>query len=133
GGVIDDLIVYLLGEGEYRIVSNAATRDKDLAWIERLAKDFDVQVRERPELAIIAVQGPEAREAMLGLVAVGVRERVDVLGGFSALDAKSADGIDLFIGRTGYRGEGGCEAALHEAGAVAFWNALIEAGVKPAG
>ncbi|NLG59029.1 MAG: glycine cleavage system aminomethyltransferase GcvT [Gammaproteobacteria bacterium] len=133
GGVIDDLIVYLLGEGEYRIVSNAATRDKDLAWIERHAKDFDVQVRERPELAIIAVQGPQAREAVLGLVADGDRERVDALGRFSALDAKSADGIDLFIARTGYTGEDGFEIVLPEAGAVAFWNALIEAGVKPAG
>jgi len=133
GGVIDDLIVYLLGEGEYRIVPNAATRDKDLAWIERHAKDFDVQVRERPELAIIAVQGPQAREAVLGLVADGDRERVDALGRFSALDAKSADGIDLFIARTGYTGEDGFEIVLPEAGAVAFWNALIEAGVKPAG
>ena len=133
GGVIDDLIVYLLGEGEYRIVSNAATRDKDLAWIEQHAKDFDVQVSERPELAIIAVQGPQAREAVLGLVDEADRERVDKLGRFSALDAKSVDGVDLFIARTGYTGEDGFEIVLPEEGAVAFWNALIEAGVKPAG
>ena len=133
GGVIDDLIVYLLGEDSYRIVSNAATRDKDMAWIEAQAKGFDVQVRERPELAIIAVQGPQARDAVIGLVADGDRERVTALGKFAALDVASAEGVPLFIARTGYTGEDGFEVGLPEDGAVAFWNALAEAGVKPAG
>ncbi|MFZ7095848.1 glycine cleavage system aminomethyltransferase GcvT [Luteimonas dalianensis] len=133
GGVIDDLIVYLLGEDNYRIVSNAATRDKDMAWIEAQAKGFDVQVRERPELAIIAVQGPQARDAVIGLVADGDRERVTALGKFAALDVASAEGVPLFIARTGYTGEDGFEVVLPEDGAVAFWNALAEAGVKPAG
>ena len=133
GGVIDDLIVYLLGEDSYRIVSNAATRDKDMAWIEAQAKGFDVQVRERPELAIIAVQGPQARDAVIGLVADGDRERVTALGKFAALDVASAEGVPLFIARTGYTGEDGFEIVLPEDGAVAFWNALAEAGVKPAG
>ena len=133
GGVIDDLIVYLLGEGEYRIVSNAATRDKVVGWIEAQAKDFEVQVRERPELAIIAVQGPRAREAVLGLVAEDDRGRVAGLGKFAALDVESAGGVPLFIARTGYTGEDGFEIVLSEDGAVAFWNALVEAGVKPAG
>ena len=133
GGVIDDLIIYLLGEDSYRIVSNAATRDKDMAWIEAQAKGFDVQVRERPELAIIAVQGPQARDAVIGLVADGDRERVTALGKFAALDVASAEGVPLFIARTGYTGEDGFEVVLPEDGAVAFWNALAEAGVKPAG
>ena len=133
GGVIDDLIIYLLGEDSYRIVSNAATRDKDMAWIEAQAKGFDVQVRERPELAIIAVQGPQARDAVIGLVADGDRERVTALGKFAALDVASAEGVPLFIARTGYTGEDGFEIVLPEDGAVAFWNALAEAGVKPAG
>ncbi|NLB58485.1 MAG: glycine cleavage system aminomethyltransferase GcvT [Gammaproteobacteria bacterium] len=133
GGVIDDLIVYLLGEDSYRIVSNAATRDKDMAWIETQATDFDVQVRERPELAIIAVQGPQARDAVIGLVSDGDRERVTALGKFAALDVESAGGVPLFIARTGYTGEDGFEIVLPEDGAVAFWNALAEAGVKPAG
>ncbi|MGO1542263.1 MAG: glycine cleavage system aminomethyltransferase GcvT [Luteimonas sp.] len=133
GGVIDDLIVYLLGEDSYRIVSNAATRDKDLAWIQEQAKGFDVQVRERPELAIIAVQGPQARDAVIGLVGEGDRERVAGLGKFAALDVESTGGVALFIARTGYTGEDGFEIVLPEDGAVAFWNALVEAGVKPAG
>src|SRR6202041_980259 len=61
GGVIDDLIVYFLAETWYRLVVNAGTRDKDLAWIRRHALDFDVTVVERKELAMIAVQGPNAR------------------------------------------------------------------------
>ena len=112
GGVIDDLIVYLLGEGSYRIVSNAATRDKDLAWIEQHAKDFDVEVRERPELAIIAVQGPQARDAVIGLVGEGDREQVAGLGKFAALDVESTGGVPLFIARTGYTGEDGFEIVL---------------------
>lgn len=65
GGVIDDLIVYYLGEDFFRLVVNAATRDKDLAWIEQQAAAFDVQVRERTELAMIAVQGPNARARVI--------------------------------------------------------------------
>ena len=133
GGVIDDLIVYLLGEDSYRIVSNAATRDKDMAWIEAQAKGFDVQVRERPELAIIAVQGPQARDAVIGLLAESDREAISSLGRFAALEATALSGARLFIARTGYTGEDGFEVMLPEGDAVAFWNALAEAGVKPAG
>ncbi|MEO7433614.1 MAG: glycine cleavage system aminomethyltransferase GcvT, partial [Dokdonella sp.] len=61
GGVIDDLIVYFLDEAFFRVVVNASTRDKDLAWIERQAKAFEVAVTERPDFAMIAVQGPNAR------------------------------------------------------------------------
>ena len=62
GGVIDDLIIYYINDTDYRMVVNAATRDKDLAWIREHASTFDVTVSERSELAMIAVQGPNARE-----------------------------------------------------------------------
>ena len=62
GGVIDDLIVYFMSEDWFRLVVNAATRDKDLAWISAQAQAFDVAVRERPEFGMVAVQGPNARE-----------------------------------------------------------------------
>ena len=62
GGVIDDLIVYFIADTEYRLVVNAATREKDLAWIREQAEAFDVSVVERAELAMVAVQGPNARE-----------------------------------------------------------------------
>ena len=133
GGVIDDLIVYYLGEGFYRMVVNASTRDKDLAWIGRHAAGFGVEVRERTDLAIIAVQGPQARDKVIGLLAGSDRAAATRLARFAALDVTSADGVPLFLARTGYTGEDGFEVVLPEGAAVAFWNALLDAGVKPAG
>ena len=133
GGVIDDLIAYYLGDDFYRLVTNAATRDKDLAWIEKHAAAFGVTVKERPELALIAVQGPQARAAVLPLVAADDRERLEALGKFSAIDARGAHDEALFVARTGYTGEDGFEVVLPSDQAVAFWNRLAEVGVKPCG
>src|SRR6185437_11603936 len=105
GGVIDDLITYFLAEDFFRMVVNAATRDKDLAWIERQAAAFGVEVAERPELAMIAVQGPNARAKVLALL----------------------------VARTGYTGEDGFEIIVPEQQAVTLWNALAAAGVHAAG
>ena len=133
GGVIDDLIVYFMDDAFFRLVVNAATRDKDLAWIERQAGAFDVQVAERPEFAMIAVQGPNARERVQQLLAEEDRAGAARLTRFAAMDARSIDGIPLFVARTGYTGEDGYEVVLPESNAVGFWNALIAAGVKPTG
>src|SRR5690606_23526603 len=133
GGVIDDLIVYYLADDWFRIVVNAATRDKDMAWINRQAEAFGIEVGERTDLAMIAVQGPNARDKVIGLLAGDDRERIGKLAKFSAVDAKSADGTPLFIARTGYTGEDGFEIVLPQDGAVALWDALLAAGVKPAG
>ncbi|RRN58926.1 glycine cleavage system aminomethyltransferase GcvT [Pseudoxanthomonas sp. SGNA-20] len=133
GGVIDDLIAYYLGEDYFRLVVNAATREKDLAWISQQAEAFGVEVRERAELAIIAVQGPQARDKVIGLLAEADRERAGALARFAAIEVASASGIPLFLARTGYTGEDGFEVVLPEGQAVAFWNALLEAGVRPAG
>ena len=133
GGVIDDLITYYMDESFFRLVVNAATRDKDLAWIGSQAAAFDVQVTERPELAIVAVQGPQAREKVIGLLRESDRATANKLGRFAALQAQSTAGVPLFLARTGYTGEDGFEIVLPEDQAVAFWNALLEAGVKPAG
>ena len=62
GDVIDDLIIYFMGETDYRLIVNAATREKDLAWIREQASPYEVKVSERAELAMIAVQGPNARD-----------------------------------------------------------------------
>ncbi|HET6436077.1 MAG TPA: glycine cleavage system aminomethyltransferase GcvT [Xanthomonadaceae bacterium] len=133
GGVIDDLIVYYLADDFFRLVVNASTRDKDLAWISRQAQAFDVTVTERPEFGMVAVQGPAAREKVIGLLREGDRERIGKLGRFAAAEATTADGVPVFIARTGYTGEDGFEVIVPEAQAVAFWNALLAAGVKPAG
>jgi aminomethyltransferase len=133
GGVIDDLITYYLGEDFFRLVVNASTRDKDLAWITRQAAPFGVEVTERPDFAMIAVQGPKARDKVLDLLDGDTRARVAKLGKFMAADAVGPDGMDLFIARTGYTGEDGFEVMVDAAHAVALWNRLREAGVVPAG
>ena len=128
GGVIDDLIVYYLAEDFFRVVVNAATHDKDLAWIEKQAKAFAVTVTERAELAMIAVQGPNARAKTQTLLSPVTREKAAKIGKFVA-----CDGDGLFIARTGYTGEDGYEIIVPETQAVDLWNKLIGAGVKPAG
>jgi aminomethyltransferase len=133
GGVIDDLIVYFLGEDFFRLVVNASTRDKDLAWIEKQATAFDVQVRERPDFAMIAVQGPNARDKVLGLLAPETRAKAAKIGKFVATDGDGPDGMKLFIARTGYTGEDGFEIVVPEQDAVSLWNRLKNAGVAPCG
>ncbi|MET3652762.1 glycine cleavage system aminomethyltransferase GcvT [Dyella japonica] len=133
GGVIDDLIVYFLGEEFFRLVVNAATREKDLAWIETQARAFDVEVKERPDFAMIAVQGPNARAKVIGLLADVDHERMKKLGKFAAAAAQGPHGMPLFVARTGYTGEDGFEIIVPQEHAVALWQALAAAGVAPAG
>jgi aminomethyltransferase len=133
GGVIDDLITYYMDEGFFRMVVNASTREKDLAWIRAQAAAFQVQVTEREDFAIIAVQGPQAREQVLGLLAEGDRDAARRLGRFAAVQVNSLAGVPLFLARTGYTGEDGFEILLPVDQAVAFWDALLAAGVGPAG
>jgi aminomethyltransferase len=133
GGVIDDLIVYFLGDDFFRMVVNASTREKDLAWISQHAAAFDVTVQQREDLAIIAVQGPQARAKAISLLAEDQREGAEKLARFAALDVRSVDGVDLFLARTGYTGEDGFEILLPQTAVVAFWDKLLAAGVKPAG
>jgi aminomethyltransferase len=128
GGVIDDLIVYFLAEDFFRLVVNAATRDKDLAWIQAQAAGHDARIRERSDLAMVAVQGPNARAKVLGLLSPAAAQAAGALTKFTACEA---DG--LFVARTGYTGEDGFEIIVPEADAVDFWNRLLAAGVKPAG
>ncbi|HEY5972401.1 MAG TPA: glycine cleavage system aminomethyltransferase GcvT [Pseudoxanthomonas sp.] len=133
GGVIDDLIVYFMAEDFFRLVVNAATRDKDLAWIEKQAAALDVQVKERPDFAMVAIQGPTARTRVIGLLRESDRAAADKLTRFAAIEAQTIDGVPLFVARTGYTGEDGYEIVLPQEHAVAFWNALLDAGIKPAG
>lgn len=133
GGVIDDLIAYYLADDFYRLVTNASTRDKDLLWITRHAEKFGVRVVERAELAVIAVQGPEARAAVLPLIAKEDRDAIEALSKFTATDARGLHSENLFVARTGYTGEDGFEIVLPSTVAVEFWGRLAGAGVKPCG
>jgi len=128
GGVIDDLIVYFLRDDFFRMVVNAGTREKDIAWLNKQATDFAVTVTERPELAMIAVQGPNAREKALPLLSDAVRDAAAALKPFFGV----FDG-EWFIARTGYTGEDGFEIVLPEAAAAEFWQRLRAAGVQPTG
>lgn len=129
GGVIDDLIVYKAEHlGGYRLVVNCATREKDLAWMEKHSHKFNVALSEQPDLAMIAVQGPNAIEKAKQAASEKVAAVIAQLEVFQGLPCG-----DWFIGRTGYTGEDGLEIMVPADEAVAFWNALLEAGVKPAG
>ncbi|MGH8198351.1 MAG: glycine cleavage system aminomethyltransferase GcvT [Steroidobacteraceae bacterium] len=128
GGVIDDLIAYYLDERWFRLVVNAGTADKDLAWIKEHAKPVGVAVVPRRDLAMIAVQGPQARTKSTGLLPAACRAPAAALGAFFAA---SCD--EWFVARTGYTGEEGFEITLPSEAAPELWTSLQSAGVKPSG
>jgi aminomethyltransferase len=127
GGVIDDLIVYKR-DNDYRLVVNCATRETDLGWMEKHAGGFAVDIHERPELAMLAIQGPKARDILAGLLNGSRADAVKSLKVF----AFAEDG-DWMIARTGYTGEDGVEIMLPNADALTLWEQLLEAGVSPIG
>ncbi|BBP80071.1 aminomethyltransferase [Pseudomonas sp. Ost2] len=127
GGVIDDMIVYRIDDG-YRLVVNAATRDQDLAWMNARIGQFDVQLLERPELAMLAIQGPQARHKISELVTQSRGQLIQQLKPFEG----RSDG-DWFIARTGYTGEDGLEIVLPAEQAPGFFNDLVGAGISPIG
>src|SRR5699024_2344982 len=128
GGVGDDLIAYHLGENWYRTVANAATTDKDLAWMRRQADGFDVNIRHRSDLAIIAVQGPQARQHVANVLNDEFGERA-----MQSKPFRACTDATRMIGRTGYTGEDGFELIVPAVDAVTLWQALLQAGVTPAG
>jgi aminomethyltransferase len=128
GGVIDDRIVYFLEETWFRLVVNAGTTHKDLAWITARAVAFDVGVTHRSDLGILAVQGPNARDRVEPLLPAGLRAPVAALSAFQAVHAG-----DWLVARTGYTGEDGYELILPHAELVPLWRGLLAAGVKPCG
>ncbi|MND87895.1 Aminomethyltransferase [compost metagenome] len=127
GGIVDDMIVYRLDEG-YRLVVNASTRDQDMAWMQAHLDGFDVQLRERSELAMLAIQGPHARQKIAELVSQSRGNLIQLLKPFEGL----SDG-DWFIARTGYTGEDGLEIILPADQAPGFFNDLVGAGISPIG
>ncbi len=92
-----------------------------------------MQVKERPDFAMIAVQGPNARAKTIGLLAEVDHERIGKLGRFAAAAAQGPHGMPLFVARTGYTGEDGFEIIVPQEHAVGLWQALAAAGVAPAG
>lgn len=126
GGVIDDLIIYFMQDDWFRIVVNASTADKDIAWMRQHAP-AGVTVTPRADLAMIAVQGPHAREKVWQALP-GSQPITEGLKAFQA-----AEWNELFIARTGYTGEDGFEIMVPASSASDLWNGLLSAGVAPAG
>jgi glycine cleavage system T protein (aminomethyltransferase) len=127
GGVLDDLIVYFLNGELFRVVVNAGTRDKDIAWLVRHAARYAVTVEPRTDLAMIAVQGPHARPraaAALGPVADGALALEPFVGAWFG---------PYFIARTGYTGEDGWEIMLPAEDAAGLWARLRDEGITQCG
>ncbi len=128
GGVVDDLIVYRHDEQNFRVIVNAATRDKDIAWMRKHAAGFAVDVVPAQDYAMLAVQGPQAVGIVCSLLPKPLGEQAGNLAPFESLQDES-----LFVARTGYTGEDGYELVVPAAQAAAWWDRLVSAGVKPAG
>lgn len=129
GGVIDDVIAYRRDANRWRLIVNAATRDKDIAWLEG-NRPATVQMQTPADMAMLAVQGPEAVE-IASKVLNETRESAPATAMLDRFDFTMSD--ELFVARTGYTGEDGFEIALPAADAPALWEALLAAGVKPCG
>ncbi|XPF95763.1 glycine cleavage system aminomethyltransferase GcvT [Colwellia sp. RE-S-Sl-9] len=128
GGVIDDLIIYHFSNTRYKLVVNSATREKDLAWMNKQAGTFDVMITERPEFGMIAVQGPEAIEKVATILTPEQKKAVEGMKPFFGVQTG-----ELFIATTGYTGENGYEIVVPEAQAADLWQKLLDAGVTPCG
>lgn len=130
GGVIDDLIVYFFAPDAWRVVVNAGTADSDVEWMQGVARreGFDVTVTPRRDLAMLAVQGPDARERVWQ-VRPQWRAATEGLTPFVGADL----GGGVLVARTGYTGEDGFEIVVPAEQAEALWNDLVAAGARPCG
>ena len=127
GGIIDDLITYYMDDDWYRMVVNAGTREKDLKWLKQQSEPFGVSITERDDLAMIAVQGPEARDKTHEALSAEIDAARDLKPFFAA------DCGEIFIARTGYTGEDGYEMVIPNDRAAQIWQSLTNIGVKPCG
>ncbi len=128
GGVLDDLIVYRVPAGSHRLVVTAATREKDLDWMQNQARGYGVTLHERDDLAMVAVQGPKARDLVLQQMNDQDRRAVAALPPFTAVMLE-----ERFMARTGYTGEDGFELMIANDQVVELWQRLLDSGVKPVG
>ena len=121
GMILDDLIVYHLGNENFRIISNCGTRDQNNAWFKKMALNFDVAVDFKEEASIIALQGPKAKQCLGEIFDVDLEP----------FHIQTLD--DVMIARTGYTGEVGFEIISNASRGLELWNHFIEKGIKPVG
>ena len=128
GGVLDDLFTYRLGTTGFLTVTNASNHEKDLAWFRKQAEPFDVTLHDRlHDYAMLAVQGPEARGIVANLTDGELPKR------FRTARLTVAGAPDVLVCGTGYTGEDGVELLVAPEHAPTVWDAIVEAGAKPAG
>ena len=128
GGIIDDLIVYQRASDNYRVILNSATRDKDISWLRQKSEGFAVGLQERKELAMIAVQGPQAIAKTLTILTPAQIDAVSTLTPFECVEVDT-----WFFARTGYTGEDGFEIIVPKEFITLLWTELQKAGVQPCG
>ncbi len=128
GGIIDDLIVYQRTPDNYRVIFNSATKNRVLPWLYDKMAGFAVGLQKRTELAMIAIQGPEAMSKLQNILSPAEQDAVSTLASFECVDIG-----ENFFARTGYTGEDGFEIILPEERIGEFWNKLIDVGAKPCG
>ena len=130
GGVIDDLIIYFFTPTQWRLVVNAGTAEKDIAWMQRVATAgaYAVTVTPRKDLAMVAVQGPNAR-AKVWVARPDWREATEALSVFSGAMLSG----DTLVARTGYTGEDGFEIVVPATEIEMLWHDLVAQGVQPCG
>jgi len=127
GGVLDDLVSYRLADCEFLTVTNAANHDRDVAWLQQHAGEFDVEVRDvAASFAMLALQGPEARRLLAPLADGPLPARMHCV-------ERTLAGAAMMVCGTGYTGEDGVELLLDPADAAGVWDAIVEAGATPAG
>jgi len=127
GGVLDDLFSYRLGES-FLTVTNASNHERDLAWFRKHAEGFDVTLHDRlDDLAMLAVQGPDARELVARLT------EGELPGRFRTATLTVAGVPEVLVCGTGYTGEDGVELLVAAGGAGEVWDAVVQGGAKPAG
>ena len=127
GGILDDLFTYLLEDGTYLTVTNAANHESDLERFHAVAADFDAEVEDlAPSHAMLAVQGPQARVAVAELAAGELPARMHTA-------TLAVAGSQALVCGTGYTGEDGVEIILGNEGAPALWRSLLAAGITPCG
>jgi len=128
GGVLDDLVVYRLGAERYMLIVNAANTEQDLGWImSHAASQADVVDRSE-ELALMALQGPEAEVALRTLTSLDLT----AMRPFTACQARVA-GEAVLVSRTGYTGEDGFEILVEAPAARTLWDALLESAAARGG
>ena len=123
GGIVDDILVYKIGEGNFMVVVNASNSEKDFEWMSRHLMP-DVELRNESEsTALLAIQGPKSQTVIQKLTSTDVKSIP-----YYRFKEVSIAGVDMILSRTGYTGELGYEIYFSPSYAENVWNALFKAG-----